>query len=250
MRFQTLLTQGRLLRRYKRFLADVELADGTVVTAHCANPGSMRTMNAPGARVWLEGNDDPRKKLRWSWKLVETDSGLAVVDTALANRVAAEALAAGLVPGIAPGLPLRAEVPFGNEGSRVDFRLNQNGHHIFVEVKAVTLARDGWAEFPDSVTARGAKHLRELAAMAGQGNRAILLFLVARQGQTRLRIASDLDPAYARAFDAARAAAPPGGDPQLCGGRRGAGAVHAPARRARGAGSGLAGGLWRGGRGG
>ena len=206
MRFQTLLTQGRLLRRYKRFLADVELADGSVVTAHCANPGSMRTMNTQGARVWLEGNDDPRKKLRWSWKLVETDTGLAVVDTALANRVAAEALRAGLLPGIAPDTPMRPEVPFGHEGSRVDFRLDPPGGQVFVEVKAVTLSRDGWAEFPDSVTARGAKHLRELAAMTAQGHRAILLFLVARQGQTRLRIAADLDPAYARAFDAARAA--------------------------------------------
>ncbi|THD85707.1 DNA/RNA nuclease SfsA [Aliigemmobacter aestuarii] len=213
MRFQTLLTEGRLLRRYKRFLADIELADGTVVTAHCANPGSMRTMCDPGcdsgARVWIEGNDDPRKKLRWSWKLVETGTGLAVVDTALANRVVAEALAARAVPGLADHDTIRAEVAFGTEGSRVDFLLD-GPRRSFIEVKAVTMARDGWAEFPDSVTARGTRHLRELAriATAGgrDGDRAVLLFLVARQGQSRVRIAADIDPAYAAAFDAARAA--------------------------------------------
>lgn len=206
MRFQTLLTEGRLVRRYKRFLADIELADGRLVTAHCANPGSMRTMCDAGARVWIEGNDDPKKKLRWSWKLVETGTGLAVVDTALANRVVAEALSAGAVPGLAPHDTIRPEVPFGTEGSRVDFRLDGPDGSTHLEVKAVTMAREAWAEFPDSVTARGAKHLRELAALARAGERAVLLFLVAREGVERVRIAADIDPTYAATFDAARKA--------------------------------------------
>jgi sugar fermentation stimulation protein A len=202
MEFQTPLIEARLIRRYKRFLADMELADGRVVVAHCPNPGAMTGMADPGAKCWLEPNDDPRRKLRWGWRLVAQGEGYAVVDTGLANRVVGEALRAGFVPGLAGLGPLRAEVAYG-AGSRVDFRL---GADVYVEVKSVTLARGGWAEFPDSVTLRGRKHLGDLTRVVTEGGRAVLLFLVARDDCHRVRVAGDIDPAYAKAFDAARAA--------------------------------------------
>jgi len=177
------------------------LEDGTEVTAHCANPGSMLGMADAGAPCWIEQNDDPRRKLRWAWKLVDTGGGLAVVDTSIANRVVAEALRADAVPGLAAGA-FRAEVKMG-ANSRVDFVL---GDGTLVEVKSVTLMRDGWAEFPDSVTARGAKHLAELTEAARAGRPAAMLYLLARNDVERIRIATDIDPAYAAAFDAARSA--------------------------------------------
>jgi sugar fermentation stimulation protein A len=199
MEFSRPLIRARLLRRYKRFLADLDL-DGQTITAHCANPGSMLGMAEPGMTCWIEGNDDPKRKLRWSWKLVEWGGGMAVVDTALANRVVSEALRADAVPGVTAGA-FRAEVKMGAK-SRVDFVL---GDDTLLEVKSVTLARDGWAEFPDSVTARGAKHLAELTEAARAGRPAAMLYLLARDDVARIRIAADIDPAYARAFDLARA---------------------------------------------
>lgn len=204
MQFQTPLIEARLIRRYKRFLADMELADGRVVVAHCANPGSMLGMAEPGMRCWLEDVAGPTRKLAYAWRLVEADGLLAVVDTSLANRVVGEALRSSAVPGFDGFAVVRAEVPFGAR-SRVDFVLSDPGE-VHLEVKAVTLLRGDWAEFPDSVTARGARHLEELAALARAGRRAVLLFLVAREGAARVRVAADIDPAYARAFDAARAA--------------------------------------------
>lgn len=201
MDFSRPLIRARLIRRYKRFLSDLELDDGTLVTAHCANPGSMLGMAEPGSLCWIEGNDDPKRKLCWAWKLVATAAGLAVVDTAIANRVVAEALRADAVPGLNAGA-FRAEVRMG-ANSRVDFVL---GDGTLVEGKSVTLMREGWAEFPDSVTARGAKHLAELTEAARDGRPAAMLYLLARDDAARIRIASDIDPAYAAAFDAARAA--------------------------------------------
>ncbi|PVH28327.1 DNA/RNA nuclease SfsA [Pararhodobacter oceanensis] len=205
MEFTRPLIRAKLLRRYKRFLADMEMDSGEVITAHCANPGSMLGMNAPGLTCWLEGNDDPKRKLRWSWKLVEVGEGLVVVDTAIANRVVGEALRADAVPGVSAG-EFRAEVKMG-QNSRVDFQL---GDGTLLEVKSVTLARDtshdGWAEFPDSVTARGTKHLLELTEAARQGRPAAMLYLLARNDVHRIRIAADIDPTYAQAFDIARAA--------------------------------------------
>lgn len=200
MQFSRPLIRARLIRRYKRFLADMEL-DGAVITAHCANPGSMLGMAEPGMTCWIEGNDDPKRKLRWSWKLVETGSGLAVVDTAIANRVVAEALRADTVPGVVAGA-FRAEVKMGTN-SRVDFKL---GDTTLLEVKSVTLRRNGWAEFPDSVTARGMKHLTDLTEAARAGQPAAMLYLLARDDVARIQIAADIDPAYAQAFDTARAA--------------------------------------------
>ncbi len=207
MRFATPLVPGRLIRRYMRFLADVELESGGVVKAHCPNPGAMLGLKEPGLRIWLEPNDDPKKKLDWGWRLAELPGGhWAGIDTAVPNRVVGEALEARAIPDLAGYESVRAEVPYGTR-SRVDFLLIGGGPDTYVEVKNVHLRRDGdWAEFPDSVTDRGTKHLRELAQMAEAGARAVMFYLVQRTDCARLRMAGDIDPAYAEAFDAARTA--------------------------------------------
>ena len=208
MRFQTPLVPARLIRRYKRFLADMRLEDGREVVAHCPNPGSMMGLNAPGLRCWLEPNDDPGKKLKYGWRLVELpDRNRVGIDTGAANRVVKEALLAGGVPKLGGYGTLRAEVKYG-QASRVDFLLTEPGlPDAYVEVKSVTLRRNGdLAEFPDSVSARGARHLDELADMAAAGHRAVMFYLVQRTGCARFALAGDIDPAYAAAFQRARAA--------------------------------------------
>ncbi|MEM6887518.1 MAG: DNA/RNA nuclease SfsA [Pseudomonadota bacterium] len=209
MRFQTDLVPARLIRRYKRFLADCILEDGEAkVTAHCANPGSMMGLAEPDMRVWLEPNDDPKKKLRYGWRLVDHGNGhFTGVDTSLPNRVLKTALQANTIPGLVGYDHLRAEVKYG-AASRVDFLLSAEGRSdAYVEVKSVTLSRQpGLAEFPDSVTARGAKHLAELTIMAAAGHRAVMLYLVQRTDCDRFALARDIDPTYGRAYDEARAA--------------------------------------------
>lgn len=207
MRFQTPLVPARLIRRYKRFLAECRLADGREVVAHCANPGSMLGLSEPGLKIWLEPNDDPKRKLKFGWRLVDHENGhFTGVDTSVPNRALKAALAARRVPGLDRFDTLRCEVPYGDR-SRVDFLLTEAGRETYVEVKSVTLSRrPGLAEFPDSVTARGARHMGELARMVGQGHRAVVLYLVQRTDCRQVAIAADIDPTYAAAFDAARAA--------------------------------------------
>ena len=208
MRFARPLVRGTLLKRYKRFLADVMLDDGRTVTAHCANPGAMLGLSDPGLAVWLEPNDDPKRSLRFAWRLAELEGGAMVgIDAGLPNRVVAEALAEGRVPALAGYANARPEVRYGTR-SRIDFLLTGPGlADAWVEVKNVHLSRGhGLAEFPDSVTARGTRHLVELAAMAAGGARAVMLYLVQRTDCDRFRLAADLDPAYAAAFAAAREA--------------------------------------------
>ncbi len=205
MRFETPLVPARLIRRYKRFLADCTLEDGREVTAHCANPGSMMGLAEPGEKIWLEPNDDPKKKLKYGWRLVDHENGHFIgVDTSVPNKALRTALEAGEIPELAAYKTVRAEVKYGT-GSRIDFLLSQPGlPDAYVEVKSVTLSRQpGLAEFPDSVTARGTKHLGELAEMAAQGNRAIMLYLVQRTDCDRFALAADIDPAYATAFKTA-----------------------------------------------
>lgn len=208
MRFQTPLQPGRLLRRYKRFLADIRLEDGREITAHCANPGAMLGLTEPGHRVWVEPVADPRRKLKYTWRLLDLGQGTIVgVDTGLPNRLVGTALREQAIPELAGYGTVLAEQRYG-ENSRVDFLLRDGPQpDAYVEVKSVTLSRQaGLAEFPDSVTARGARHLRELAEMARQGARAILFYVVQRPDCAALRVARDLDPTYAAAMDAALAA--------------------------------------------
>ncbi len=208
MRFQTPLVPAQLVRRYKRFLADAILEDGRKVTAHCPNPGAMLGLDAAGARIWLEPNDDPKRKLAFGWRVVELPGGhFAGIDTGVPNRVVGEALRARAIPPLAAYGTVRPEVRYGQR-SRVDFLLKEPGlPDAYVEVKNVHLRRHGnWAEFPDCVTARGARHLAELSAMVEAGHRAVMLYLIQRTDCARLAMAADLDPGYARVFAAARAA--------------------------------------------
>lgn len=206
MRFETPLVPARLIRRYKRFLADCRFGDGREITAHCANPGSMMGLATPGQKVWLEPNDDPRKKLKFGWRLVDHENGhFTGVDTSVPNRALRAALGSGQVSGLTEYETVRPEVRYG-EASRIDFLLSQPGlPDAYVEVKSVTLCRQpGLAEFPDSVTKRGAKHLEELARVAEQGHRAVMLYLIQRTDCTAFDLACDIDPDYAAAYDAAR----------------------------------------------
>ncbi|NBN77257.1 DNA/RNA nuclease SfsA [Microvirga tunisiensis] len=208
MDFDRPLISGRLVRRYKRFLADVILdEDGSEVTAHCANPGSMLGLNAPGSRVYLSRSDNPARKLPLSWELIEADGVLVGISTAHPNRLVEEAILAGRARGLEGYASLRREVRYGLN-SRIDILLDHPDRpRCYVEVKNVHLMRQaGLAEFPDSVTDRGAKHLRELSAMVAEGHRAVMVYLVQRPDCDRLSMAADIDPAYAAALGEARAA--------------------------------------------
>lgn len=207
MDFPSPLVRGTLLKRYKRFLADVTLESGETLTAHCANPGAMTGLNMPGLPVWLSRSNDPKRKLAYSLELVELPTGIVGINTAHPNRIVAEALAARAIPQLAGYDCVRPEVRYA-EKSRVDFLLT--GPRLpdcYLEVKNVHLVRAaGLAEFPDSVTLRGTRHLADLSAMVAAGHRAVMLYLVQRGDCTRFSLAADIDSAYARAFAGARAA--------------------------------------------
>ncbi len=208
MQFPTPLIPATLIKRYKRFLADCRLEDGREVTAHCANPGSMMGLAEPGMKIWLEPNDDPKKKLKYGWRLVEHEGGhFTGVDTSVPNKALRAALEAGEIPELSAYSTVRPEVKYG-ENSRIDFLLSAQGlPDCYVEVKSVTLSRQSTlAEFPDSVTKRGTKHLGELSAMVRAGHRAVMFYLVQRTDCARFTLASDIDPVYAHAFEQAHAA--------------------------------------------
>ncbi len=210
MKFHAPLIKGQLVKRYKRFMADVRLENGVVVTAHCANSGSMLSVNEPGAEVWLSPAKSPDRKLKFTWEMIRIKRSLVGINTQHPNTLVAEVLAAGKVPTLTGFENLRREVKYG-KNSRIDVLLEMaDGQHCYVEVKNVTMRRDltkgAPAEFPDGVTARGAKHLVELSDMVKQGHRAVMFYLLQRGDANRMTISRDIDPNYGEVLDNARRA--------------------------------------------
>jgi len=204
MQLPSPLIRGRLINRYKRFLADIALDDGPEITAHCANPGSMMGVALEGARVWVHEHHNPKRKLAFSWELVEVGKTLIPINTSNPNKIALEAIEAGCIQALTGYQSIRREVAYG-AASRVDLMLEHPRRRpCYVEVKNVHLSRSaGLAEFPDSVTKRGATHLAELSRVAANGARAVMLFVVQRNDCRLFRPAGDLDPTYATALNAA-----------------------------------------------
>ncbi len=207
MKFPDPLIPGRLIRRYKRFLTDVELKDGEVVVAHCANSGSMLGVKEPGSEVWLSPARNPDRKLRYTWELIRVGDTLVGINTALPNKIVEEAIQQGKIPELGGYETLRREVKYG-KNSRIDILLEDPARPAcYVEVKNVTLRRgleDGDpVEFPDSVTTRGTKHLVELSDMVAQGHRSVMVYLVQREDAETFTIAGDIDPDYKAALQKA-----------------------------------------------
>jgi sugar fermentation stimulation protein A len=212
MKFATPLVPGKLIQRYKRFLADVLISGGVTVTASCPNTGSMLGLTTPGSTVWLSESDSPTRKYRHTWEMIGHDLGagpqLVGINTGRPNALVAEAITAGVIPELAGYASLRREVKYG-ENSRIDLLLSGGAdpRPCYVEIKNVHLMRtSGLAEFPDSKTERGAKHLRELSAMVAEGHRAVMVFLVQREDAETFDLARDIDPNYAAAYQTAAAA--------------------------------------------
>ncbi|MDP6109156.1 MAG: DNA/RNA nuclease SfsA [Rhodospirillales bacterium] len=207
MKFPDPLIPGRLIKRYKRFLTDVELKDGEVVVAHCANSGSMLSVKEPGSEVWLSPARNPDRKLRYTWELIRVGDTLVGINTALPNKIVEEAIQQGKIPELGGYETLRREVKYG-KNSRIDILLEDPARPAcYVEVKNVTLRRgleDGDpVEFPDSVTTRGTKHLVELSDMVAQGHRSVMVYLVQREDAETFTIAGDIDPDYKAALQKA-----------------------------------------------
>lgn len=191
------LYPGRLIRRYQRFLADIRLDSGETITAHCPNSGSMKGCAAPGSPVFVSRCDSPTRKLCYTWELVHTDGCWAGINTALPNRLVREAITAGIVAELQGYDTIRSEVRYG-ENSRIDLLLQGASGCCYVEVKNVTLVEGNVALFPDAVTKRGQKHLRELMAMVRLGHRAVIFYVVQRADGMTVAPADAIDPEYGR----------------------------------------------------
>jgi sugar fermentation stimulation protein A len=195
------LTEGRLIRRRQRFLADVELPGSEIVTAHTNNTGAMLDCSEPGRPVWLSLSPSPKRLHPYGWELISMPDSLVGVNTLLPNRLAALAAASGALTGGAPPASVRREVRVGDGKSRLDLALTtSDGAEVLVEVKSATLVRSGVALFPDAVSARGARHLVELEALAASGLRAVILVLVQRRGARVFSPADEIDPAWGAAL--------------------------------------------------
>lgn len=194
------LIRGRLIKRYKRFLADVELEDGTIVTAHCPNSGSMTACSEPGRPVYLSWHDDPRRKLAYTWEIIQMPDSLVGVNTLVPNRLVKASLENGLVSELAVHQEIRSEVQT-SKGSRLDLLLtDSHGARCFVEIKNCTLVNDGVACFPDAVTQRGHKHLKELERLSAEGNRCVMFYCIQRMDAECFKPADHIDPAYGKAL--------------------------------------------------
>jgi sugar fermentation stimulation protein A len=207
MKFASGLQRGTLIRRYKRFLADIETSDGNLMTIHCPNTGSMRHCAEPGFGVWYSVSGNPKRKYPCTWELAEDFHGnLIGINTNNANKLVKEALEQKLVTELANFDELRTEVKYGEENSRIDLLLSGAEARVYVEVKSVTLLEDGQGYFPDAVSTRGQKHLRELAKIASGKDRAILFYCVQHTGIDSVQPARAIDPAYADALREAQQA--------------------------------------------
>lgn len=210
MKFPDPLIKGKLIKRYKRFMADVELENGDVVTAHCANSGSMKSVQDAGAEVWISPAQNPDRKLKFTWELIRIGDAWVGVNTAHPNKIVFDAIEDGTITELQGYETQRREVKYG-KNSRIDILLeNADGTKCYVEIKNVTmkrnLERSEPAEFPDGVTARGAKHLVELTDMVADGHRAVMVYLVQRDDCDAFNLARDIDPEYGAAYDKATAA--------------------------------------------
>jgi sugar fermentation stimulation protein A len=198
MLLQQPLYSGLLIRRYQRFLADVELADGSMVTVHCPNSGSMKGCALPGSPVLLSISDKPERKLRYTWELVMAEGNWVGINTGLPNRLVREGIENGVVRELLGYPSIRPEVRYGEEKSRIDLLLEAPSGLCYVEVKNVTLVEGGLALFPDAVTTRGQKHLRELMEVVRQGHRGVIFFVVQRADGDGVAPADAIDPEYGR----------------------------------------------------
>ncbi len=200
MTFNTPLIQAKFIKRYKRFFVDAALPDGQMITAHCPNTGSMRGLLHENAPCWLSLADNPNRKLRYTLEAIEADGTLVGVNTSRPNYLVKTAIENGIITELQGYEQLRMEVKYG-VNSRIDLHLaSPHLPDCYVEVKNVTLCEDNILKFPDAVTTRGLKHLAELASVAAQGQRAVMLFLAQRADGTHFAPAADIDPAYAAAL--------------------------------------------------
>ena len=208
MKYPEPLLTGTLIKRYKRFLADVRREDGSEITIHCANTGSMKNCAEPGSPVWFSDSHNEKRKYRHTWEIVGVEAGaMAGINTGFANKLVQEAIELDVVPALTGYKQLRREVKYGEENSRIDILLESDGRApCYVEVKSVTLGMGRTASFPDAVTERGRKHLRELISVVEQGQRAVLFFCVQHTGVDVVKPADEIDPKYGETLRQAVAA--------------------------------------------
>ncbi len=202
MRFDSTLQEARLLKRYKRFLADIEFPNGATTTIHCPNTGSMKNCQEPGSRIWYTTSSNAKRKYPITWQIVEVQAECKVgINTNLANKLVLEAIELGVISQLQGFSTIRTEVPYGEQNSRIDILLESQPSNAvcFVEVKNVSLGvGEGLGLFPDAVTTRGQKHLQELMVMRRTGKRAVLLFCVQHEGIDRVAPADAIDAEYGR----------------------------------------------------
>ena len=194
MKFNNQLVHGTLIRRYKRFLADVKLDDGTEVVAHCTNSGSMKSCLENGAEVYLSPVDDLKRKTKFTWEMIKINGDWVGINTGNPNKLAFEAISAGIIPGLEGYTTVKREVKFGD--SRFDIFAENKHEKCFIEVKNVTLKEGNYALFPDAITIRGQKHLKTLMEVKKQGMRAVMLYIIQRSDVEFFAPAREIDAAY------------------------------------------------------
>lgn len=195
MEFTTPLLSGVLMRRYKRFMADIKLDNGQIITAHCPNSGSMKTCKTPGWQVMVSESNNPKRKLKYTWEMVHNGTCWIGINTHLPNKIVVEAIKNKKIPELIEYDDIKTEVKYG-QNSRIDILLKKDDQFCYVEIKNVTLVEDGYYQFPDAVTERGQKHLRELEKMIAAGHRAVTLYLIQRSDGTTFKPADHIDPSY------------------------------------------------------